>query len=131
MVRFQDEARADAPPEEVWKLLYDPTRFPEWWVGIETVVGDGADLTFFPEGYPHFPMPQQLATRREDRQVVVSCLVSHLRFDWRLEPLDGGKATRIRVDVQIPPEEGHRLDAQRAVIRESVERLAHLAETEA
>ena len=25
-----------APVEEVWKLLYDPARFPEWWEGIET-----------------------------------------------------------------------------------------------
>lgn len=30
-------ARLRAPPEEVWKLLYDPARFPEWWAGIAAV----------------------------------------------------------------------------------------------
>lgn len=29
MPEFEDRARSDAPPEEVWKLLYDPARFPD------------------------------------------------------------------------------------------------------
>ncbi len=29
MPSFQRSATAAAPPEEVWKVLYDPTRFPE------------------------------------------------------------------------------------------------------
>ena len=37
MPEFTLTARAAAPVEEVWKLLFDPTRFPEWWAGIETV----------------------------------------------------------------------------------------------
>jgi carbon monoxide dehydrogenase subunit G len=32
-----------APVEEVWKLLFDPTRFPERWSGVETVRSDGPD----------------------------------------------------------------------------------------
>jgi uncharacterized protein YndB with AHSA1/START domain len=37
MPSFQRATTAAAPPEEVWKVLYDPSRFPEWWAGVETV----------------------------------------------------------------------------------------------
>ena len=37
MPEFEDRARSDAPPEDVWKLLYDPARFPDWWAGIGSV----------------------------------------------------------------------------------------------
>jgi uncharacterized protein YndB with AHSA1/START domain len=71
MPTFDDETDTPAAPEEVWKALYDPARFPEWWSGLERVVpgdakgGDG-DFTIFPEGYPDFPMPQQLSTRLQE-----------------------------------------------------------------
>ena len=135
MPEFHDARDTHAPPEEVWKLLYDPHRFPDWWAGIETVDTspdrDGADkgtLTWYPDGYPDFPMPQDVRTSREDRTVTISCLVSDLRFSWRLEPAppDG---TRISVDVVIPEQEAHRLDAQRDAIRRSLANLAGLAET--
>src|SRR5207248_1205701 len=114
------------PPEEVWKLLYDPARFPEWWAGIETVqLGGPGQYTMYPEGYPDFPMAQLLDSRREDGRVTVSCLVSDLRFDWRLEP--AGEGTRIAVEVEIPEAEAHRLEAQREVISSSLRRLAALA----
>jgi hypothetical protein len=58
---------------------------------------------------------------------VISCLVSDLRFDWRLEPLDGGRATRISVHVEIPQAEAHRLGTQREVIAASLSRLAAVA----
>ena len=56
---------------------------------------------------------------------MVSCLVSELRFEWRLEPTNQG--TRITVDVEIPDAEAHRLDAQREIISASMKRLAELA----
>jgi hypothetical protein len=45
MPSFERSATAAAPPEEVWKVLYDPARFPEWWAGIETV-----EVTTLPAG---------------------------------------------------------------------------------
>jgi uncharacterized protein YndB with AHSA1/START domain len=123
---FHDSAVSAASPEEVWKLLYDPSRFPEWWAGIETVevAGDGK-YTIYPDGYPDFPMAQLLDTKREQQRVTVSCLVSDLRFEWRLEPSDEG--TLITVDVEIPDAEAHRLDGQRDTIRTSLHRIAELA----
>jgi uncharacterized protein YndB with AHSA1/START domain len=129
MPSFHDTVTTTAPPEEVWKLLYDPARFPDWWAGIGNVdvKGDG-EYTMYPEGYPDFPMAQLLDTQRDQQRVTVSCLVSDLRFDWRLEPFSDG--TRITVDVEIPEAEAHRLDDQREVISESMKRLAKLAAAE-
>ena len=126
MPSFHDSATSSAPPEDVWKLLYDPSRFPEWWAGIGTVevTGDG-EYTMYPDGYPAFPMAQILDTRRTEQRVTVSCLVSDLRFEWRLQAI--GDGTLIAVDVEIPETEAHRLDTQREVISTSVKNLAHLA----
>jgi len=126
MPSFHDRTTSPAPPEEVWKLLYDPSRFPDWWAGIGTVeLGRDGEYTMYPDGYPDFPMAQLLDTERSANRVTVSCLVSDLRFEWRLEPAEAG--TLISVDVEIPQAEAHRLDTQREVIRASMHQLARLA----
>src|SRR5918912_1909023 len=97
MPTFEDSTTTSAPVEEVWKLVYDPTRFVEWVHGVETVEPSGhegkGDYTIYPTGYPDFPMPQALRSDRDGRRVTISCLVSDLVFEWRLEPL--GDGTRI------------------------------------
>ena len=70
-------------------------------------------------------MPQKLETRQVGRQAVISCLVSNMSFEWRLEP--DGERTRISVHVEIPEEEAARLDDQRNVISRAVENLARQA----
>jgi uncharacterized protein YndB with AHSA1/START domain len=123
---FDDSATSEAPVEEVWKLLYDPARMVEWWEGIERIEPSGeGDITIYPDGYPDFPMPQELRTAADGRGLTISCLVSYIVFEWRLEPLDPG--TRIRVHVEIPEEEAHRLEAQRAGVTASLRSLAALA----
>jgi len=124
---FHDTAMSAAAPEEVWKLLYDPSRFPEWWSGVGTVEvgGAGRGYTMYPDGYPDFPMAQLLETRRTEQRVTISCLVSDLRFEWRLAP--EGDGTLISVEVEIPEAEAGRLDAQREIIAGSMRRLAELA----
>jgi uncharacterized protein YndB with AHSA1/START domain len=128
MPSFHDSAFTRADAQEVWKLLYDPARFPEWWAGIGTVEKgpDTDSYTMYPEGYPDFPMAQLLDTAREEGRVTVSCLVSDLRFEWLLEPLEGG-GTRVSVDVEIPEAEVARLDGQRETIHASLARLAELS----
>jgi len=131
MPSFDDDALIESPPEEVWKLLHDPTRLGEWMHGIGSVADvrqadGGADYTLYPEGYPDFPMAQRLRTSRDGRRVVVSCLVSFLEFAWTLEEADGER-TRLAVHVELPEAEAHRLDDQRAAVRASLERLATVA----
>jgi uncharacterized protein YndB with AHSA1/START domain len=131
MPSFADTARSAAPPEEVWKLLYDPSRYPEWLVGADSVEdtrenGDGRkSYTLFADGYPDFPMPQFVESAREGERVVISCQVSDMRFEWRLEAEENG--TRIDVLVDIPEKEAARLEQQREMVRRSLVRLAEAA----
>jgi uncharacterized protein YndB with AHSA1/START domain len=133
MPSFEDSAVSYAPPEEVWKLLYDPSRFPDWWAGMETVEpGEPEDsarrpFTYYPEGSPDSPRPQLLYTARDERRIVVSCLVTDLRVEWRLHPSAGERGTLINVRVEIPEQEAHWLDSQRAAVSRSLARLAELA----
>ena len=130
MQAFDQCAVSAAAPEQVWKLLYDPARFPEWWAGVGSVQPgrDPAGYTMYPAGYPGFPMPQALETSREDGAVKISCLVSDLRYDWRLRP--AGTGTQISVHVEIPEREAHRVDSQREVIHRSLASLADIAAQE-
>jgi hypothetical protein len=127
MSAFDLSTVSQAPPEQVWKLLYDPARFPEWWAGIGSVEtsGDTRGYTMFPDGYPDFPMLQTLEMSQESGTVKISCLISDLCFDWRLRP--SGTGTEISVHVEIPDAEAHRLDTQHEIISESLARLADQA----
>jgi uncharacterized protein YndB with AHSA1/START domain len=133
MARFEDSTVSDAPPEEVWKLLYDPSRFPEWWAGMESVETGAPDeagrrpFAYHPEGAPDVARPQILDTARDQGRVVISCLVTDLRVEWRLEPAAGERGTLITVRVDIPERETELLDTQPGVIRRSLARLAELA----
>jgi uncharacterized protein YndB with AHSA1/START domain len=131
MPAFEDSIRVDAPVEEVWKLLHDPSRFAEWWDGVAAVEPRGhdgrGDITLYPDGYPDFPMPQAVRTDGDGHRVTISCLVSDLVLEWRLEPVDGDGGTRVVVHVEIPEREAHRLDAQRAAMAASLRALAALA----
>ena len=115
--------------EEVWKLLYDPSRMTDWWEGVERIDDSGhdgkGDITIYPDGYPDFPMPHELRTAADGRGLTISCLTSSLVFEWRLHPLDPG--TRISVHVEIPAEEAHRLEGQRGGVSASLRSLAALA----
>lgn len=129
MPAFELTGRAAAPVEDVWKLLFDPTRFPEWWTGIETVRTDGpSDYTVWPDGWPDYPMPQRLRTDRSHGRVVVSCQVSDIDFVWQLA--EDGDGTLINVRVVLPEAEARREADQRAAITDSLRRLSTLAHAE-
>jgi uncharacterized protein YndB with AHSA1/START domain len=131
MPTFDDSTTTTAPVEEVWKLLYDPAQLVQWWDGIERAEPYGTngkgDMTVWPDGYPDFPMPQNLRADADGHRVTISCLVSDLEFRWQLEPLAGDGGTRIAVHVEIPEEEAFRLDDQRAAVSASLRSLAALA----
>ena len=126
MPAFSDSTATTAPPEEVWKVLYDPTRIPEWWDGIATAEPGDGGVTIYADGYPDFPMPQLMTTSPDDRTVRFSCQVSDLDIAWRLVPREDG-GTDIIVDLKIPEKEAHRLDDQRAEVGASIRNLAELA----
>src|SRR5215218_8807680 len=108
MPEFSDSARTAASTEEVWKVLYDPTRIPEWWAGIASAEPAGGGVTIYADGWPDFPMPQLMTTSPDDGTVQFSCQVSDMNIVWRLAPRDDG-GTDIDVDVEIPDKEAARL----------------------
>jgi uncharacterized protein YndB with AHSA1/START domain len=127
MPEFGLTARSAAPVEDVWKLLFDPRRFPEWWDGIATVEpGAPGEFTQWPTGYPDFPMPQKLHTDSADSRVTVSCQVSDIEFVWQLA--EDGTGTRICVNVTLPDAEAPRLAGQQESITRSLHRLAAIAD---
>jgi hypothetical protein len=128
MLEFEATARSEAPPEEVWKILYDPSRFTDWWEGMETTsVGDG-EFTLQQVGVPELQIPNRLEVRDDGSAVVISCLLHDFVYDWRLEALDDGQATQISVRVAIPDEKIERFEQhQRAMMGASVRRLAQVA----
>jgi uncharacterized protein YndB with AHSA1/START domain len=126
MPTFILTGHCSAPVEEVWKLLHDPARFPDWWAGVETVhTGEGGDYTLWPTGYPDFPMAQRLQTEHAAGRVTISCLVSDLEYLWQLQ--ESGTGTDIEVEARLPEAEAHRLETQRALLTESIDRLVTLA----
>lgn len=128
MPGFALSAECRAPVEEVWKLIFDPARFPDWWVGVETVrPGGPGEFTLWPEGYPDFPMPQRMRVDQANERITVSCQVSDIEFTWQLA--ETGTGTSIHVTARLAEREAHRLDGQHQVIEDSLRRLTALAES--
>jgi Polyketide cyclase / dehydrase and lipid transport len=130
---IEAEALVAAPAEEVFKVLHDPTRHPEWWVGVDTVEGvrrqDDA-LRFWVDSRDH------PGIRLEQRQeplagggIVMTCLRYGIRFRWRLIP--EGDATRVHAHVEIPDYSRELTDGYRTKIPASLERLTTLCKRSA
>jgi uncharacterized protein YndB with AHSA1/START domain len=122
---------AAAPVEDVWKLLFDPSRFPEWWAGIETVrVGAEGGLTVWQSGYPDFPLPQNLRTDPATGRVTMSCQTFDVEVSWQLA--EHGEDTRITVTADVPADLADLVGAlEREVLAVSLTALVKLAEAEA
>lgn len=126
MPAFEEAVVCGAAAEEVWKLLYDPSRFPEWWAGLARVEASGDGVARYMADWPDFAYPTEVATSRDERRVTVSCLLSSIRHDWTLSPVPGGCLVRVRVDV--PDAEAARLDRIHTEVRASLPRLSAAAE---
>jgi uncharacterized protein YndB with AHSA1/START domain len=124
-----DHATSPAPPEDVWKLLYDPARFPTWWAGMDRVElgSEAGDYTYWYRDHPDTPMPQRMTTRRDGSRVTISCLVSSVEFEWRLAEEGGG--TRIDVIAAVPDEAPGLEEQIRDLVGASLRRLAAVAAT--
>ena len=143
MPSFSESVVAGVAPRHVWKILHDPARFPEWWSGYASVEVAGAaddaescftaylDQVVYEDMDPRLPMAMQLRSDVDGERVVISCLVADIEFDWRLEPLAGGRETRIDVAVAVPERlAARRFGLMQRIIDASMPRLVRLAEEE-
>ena len=128
MPAFDLSSVCRAPALDVFGLLHDPSRIADWWSGTDRVETDRQGrVTRYAAAYPDFPYP--LGVSRRGDAVTISCLLSDIRYEWRLRPHDAGCAVSARVEV--PEAEAHRLESQRAEVGDSLARLVRLAESEA
>ena len=127
MPEFMMSAHCRGPAEEVWKLLYDPYRFAEWWTGMARVedVAGGTATRYMAE-WPDFPYPTRVTTRHDGSRVVISCLLSDIVQEWTLEPDDVGCVIRLR--VAVPDAESGRMARVRDELEASLPRLVAAAE---
>ena len=104
MYASQHSATSAAPIEEVFKLLHDPTRVPEWWSGVAEVSGlsrHGSEYRFTRHGAE----VADLILRPEGGRTVLSCASTGLEWIWSLAPSDDGKGTEIHVELVAPEEQ--------------------------
>ena len=139
MTGFALEAVCRAPAIEVFKILHDPSRIPEWWAGVERVeAGPDGTVTRYTREWPDFAYPTAVTEPgpgpigraggqfAEGGVVRISCLLSDIVHEWTLAPHPEG--CEIRVRVELPEEEAARIDDQRREVGGSLAGLVALAE---
>jgi hypothetical protein len=102
----RQEAVIDRPPEDVWALLGDPERHPEWWPGVVEVRGQrfeqGDRYAQVTEG----PIKKQETTfivdERDDlRGIRMRCVDTGMYADWRLT--EAQERTFLDVEMGMDP----------------------------
>lgn len=129
---FELSAVCRASAVDVFMLLHDPSRIPEWWEGtarVEDGAAGAGEVTRYTEQWPDFAYPTRLQATASGGCVTISCLVSDIVQEWRLEPHADGCAVRVR--VELPASEAAREPAQRAEVGGSLRNLVALAEAAA
>lgn len=68
MRHYEESVRIDAPPEDVWAVLVDVARYPEWDTGmqVEGPLVDGGRATVRSEAVPARPIPVRVVLRPPD-----------------------------------------------------------------
>jgi DNA-binding SARP family transcriptional activator len=124
---LEEEAVCRAPALEVWKLLQDPLRYPEWWEGLVEAERTADGLTRWMGAMPGVPIPTRVDLRRAGSSVVIRCEVTGIVHVWALQPAPQG--CRVRLRAAVPANEADRwLEQQRGEVRASLPRLVRAAE---
>lgn len=129
MIDFEETVVCRAPALQVWKLLYDPARYPEWWAGItrSEPTADGAVVQH--SAWEHGDLPLLITATRDSPGVVIRCPATGKVLSWALEPHPDG--CRVRVRVQVPDGEHELLRTSRESMLATLPRLAATAEAAA
>ena len=124
MIHFTETVVCRAPALQVWKLLYDPARFPEWWAGItrSEPTADGAVIQTSAVAGDY---PLSITATRESPGVMIRCPTTGSVYSWTIESYSDG----CQVQVEFPDGEQEQLRLSRERILASLPRLAAMAET--
>lgn len=113
MSSARQEALIERPPEDVWSLLGDPLRHPEWWPGVIEVRGERFDQGDNYAQVTKSPIAERETTfivdERDDLRVIgMRCLDNGMYANWRLTEAQSG--TFLDVEMGMDPHTiGYRL----------------------
>jgi uncharacterized protein YndB with AHSA1/START domain len=109
----RQQARLDAPIEEVWSLVGAPGRYPEWWPRVIEVRGER-----FEEGDEYVQVTRARSGRvrssflieraRDLREIRMSCELTGTYAHWFLTPAQGGTFVELEMGME-PKRFGDRL----------------------
>ncbi|MFT3876731.1 MAG: SRPBCC family protein [Propioniciclava sp.] len=106
------ESFVPAPVEQVWALLADPARMPEWEPGTGSVedtpdqIGVGATwLAHAPQQRPD-GKPVGVKPAFQTAMVEVTGLEDHRYLEWRFAWMDAPKANTRRIRIELAPAPG-------------------------
>jgi uncharacterized protein YndB with AHSA1/START domain len=94
MSQFRQQALIEAPVEEVWELIGNPARHPEWWPRVVEVRGERFDqgdqyaqVTRSPTGEANTTF--SIDARDELRHLHLRCMQTGAYADWALTEARG------------------------------------------
>ena len=139
MSSCRQEAIIERPPEDVWALLGDPQRHPEWWPRVVEVRGQRFERGDSYAQVTKVPLGRQETTfivdeRDELGAIRMRCVETGMYADWRLT--EAQASTFLDVEMGMDPQGiGNRLfDAAagrlyfRRWLQQSIEGLKAAAE---
>ncbi len=106
MSSARQEALIDRPPADVWALLGDPKRHPEWWPKVIEVRGERfeqgdsyAQVTKVPIGREETTF---IVDQRDDLKAIrMRCVETGMYADWRLT--EARESTFLDVEIGMDP----------------------------
>jgi uncharacterized protein YndB with AHSA1/START domain len=121
MASWRQQAMIDAPVQEVWDLLCDPARGPEWSedvvavTGVPTKVEKGSTVTMTTRGPLGMTSttPFTVEELSDMRELKLKCQISGFYSHWLLTEAQGG--TFAEIELGVEPIERRRGVAARAV----------------
>ena len=113
MSLFRQQALIDAPADQVWELLGDPARHPEWWPRVVEVrcewLEQGCSYRQVIKS-PIGAVEREMSVERLDdcQELLVRCLDTGTYHRWLMTPAQGG--TFVDVEFGMDPKTiGHRV----------------------
>jgi len=131
MASFTQQALIEAPVADVWALLEDPARFPEWnegtieVTGVPTEIEKGSTFEWKAKG-PLGTTPRttfEVEELAELREIKLRCQTSGLYSHWLLTEARGSTFAEVEMGIEPPsaPANAFRLPYNKRTLRRMAE----------
>jgi Polyketide cyclase / dehydrase and lipid transport len=113
MSSWRQQTQVDAPIAEIWDLICDPDRAPEWAEGVLAITGGPARIETQGSTYDvtaRGPLglkattPFKVTEFEEMREVKMQCQVTGFYTHWMLTEAQGGTFTELELGVEELPQ---------------------------